>query len=271
MSKGITIHHCHVFPKGLRPEGTIAELLRIMDAVHIESAVVFSPFAHQLKEEAPTRNRWLAGEIQNNSRLIGFGTIDLTQTDLEDQVQEIFDLGFKGIKLHPAAQKVSIVSPECRRVYEISQRLGLFLTFHTGIHWHKIRDYHPLLFDEIAEDFPELRMSLEHLGGYHFLTDALAVITNNSRRDGDRRVSHLYGGLTSVFHPEKDRYWYFTVEKLKEIVHQVGAHQLIFGLDFPFKREAELRHSLHIIDQLGLSPEEKQQVLGGNVRKVLGM
>ena len=33
-------------------------------------------------------------------------------------------------------------------VYSAAQENGLFLSFHTGLHWHRIADYQPLLFDE---------------------------------------------------------------------------------------------------------------------------
>lgn len=53
-------------------------------------------------------------------------------------------------------------------VYSAAQENGLFLSFHTGLHWHRIADYQPLLFDEVAWNFPRLKFSMEHVGGYHF-------------------------------------------------------------------------------------------------------
>ena len=44
-------------------------------------------------------------------------------------------------------------------VYSAAQENGLFLSFHTGLHWHRIADYQPLLFDEVAWNFPR-RISL---------------------------------------------------------------------------------------------------------------
>jgi len=268
---GIWAHHAHVFPESVRPAGTIDQLLRLMDACGIEKAVAFSPFAHQLRDDGAGRNRWLASEIARHDRFIGFGTIDFEHGDVVDQVKEISDLGLRGIKLHPAAQKVSVVDEAAMKVYEAAAERGLFLTFHTGIHWHRLSDYHVLLFDEIAYRFPSLRFSLEHVGGYHFLHDALAVILNNSRKEGDRRVSNVYGGLTSVFDREKHKHWYFSLDLLQEIVWQVGAHQLIFGLDFPYNGEEETKGALAVIEALGLTPEEKELILGGTLRRVLGV
>lgn len=73
------------------------------------------------------------------------------------------------------------------KVYSAAQENGLFLSFHTGLHWYRIADYQPLLFDEVAWNFPRLKFSMEHVGGYHFFRDALAVICNNHHRASDPR------------------------------------------------------------------------------------
>lgn len=272
MGEGIFAHHAHVFPADARPHGSVDALLGVMDECGIARAVAFAPFPRQIPELGNDRNRWLAQELATRERLVGFGTIDFRAPNVRDQVREIHDLGLLGIKIHPAAQAIHVLADVAMEVYEEATRLGLFLTFHTGIHRHRIQDYLLVHFDEIAYRFPELRFSLEHVGGYHFMREAIAVITNNAKtRVGDVRVSNVYGGLTSVFDREKHRYWYFDVETLREIIWQVGEHQLIFGLDFPYNREAEAKQALEIIDQIGLSPEGKRMVLGGNLERVLGL
>ena len=84
---------------------------------------------------------------------------------------------------------------EAQQVYAKAQELGLFLSFHTGLHWHRLADYNVLLFDEVAWHYPRLRFSMEHIGGYHFFRDALAVICNNRRA---AEYPTVYAGWTSV-------------------------------------------------------------------------
>lgn len=270
MAGRIFAHHAHVFPESVRPQGTVARLLELMDACGIERAVAFAPFAYQMGVEGVESSRWLAREIENEPRLVGFGTIDFNRP-IADQVREIHDLGFPGIKLHPAAQKFDVLGEQAWELYREAERLGLFLTFHTGIHWHRIKDYHVIHFDEVAYHFPELRFSLEHLGGYHFYYEALAVILNNMRRRDGGRTSNVYGGLTSVFEREKQRHWYMGPERLKDAVWQLGAGQLIFGLDFPYNGIAEAKSAIEMIRGLGLSSEEEDLILAGNLERVLGI
>ena len=57
--------------------------------------------------------------------------------------------------------------------------MGPHIVFHSGVHHYRIANYRVLKFDEIAHQFPRLRFTLEHVGGYSFFNEALAVIVNN--------------------------------------------------------------------------------------------
>src|SRR5207248_5437935 len=111
------------------------------------------------------------------------------------------------------------------------------------------------------------RFSLEHVGGYHFFHEALAVIFNNipfppTPQDPPR----VFAGLVSNFTPNMLRFWYLSDERIKELFAQVGARQVIFGLDFPYNLEENTNHAIKRIASLGLSAEDQALVLGGNLR-----
>jgi predicted TIM-barrel fold metal-dependent hydrolase len=266
----ITAHHAHVFPEHIREEGSVQRLLTLMDNCEISGAVCFTPFNDQL-DGVIDGNSWLANEIKQHSELIGFGTIDFTRDDMVDQVERIYDLGFRGIKLHPAYQKFNILSLKSRQVYEAAQRRNLFLTFHTGIHWHRISDYRVDMFDEIVANYPQLRFSMEHVGGYHYFPEALAVIVNNLRSDNGVWKGPVYAGLTSVFTRHINRFWHLQQEQIEELVAQAGASQIIFGLDFPYNKEKETLIALERIRALPINDEERGLILGGSLKNVLGL
>ncbi len=272
MKLSILANHCHVFPEEVRPNGSVSRLLQLMDHCGITQAVTFAPFAYQLKGTSFEGNEWLEKQIRTEKeRLIGFGTIDFSSTNIAAQVKRIADMGFYGIKLHPAAQGFHLLSEKAYEVYQEAEKLGLFLSFHTGIHWHRLQDYHVIHYDEIAYHFPKLKISLEHVGGYHFFLDAVAVIVNNSRVREGKRVSNIYAGLTSVFDKDKNRYWYLDRDKLLDLLWQVGPDQLIFGLDFPYNQDDDVFPAIQTIKSLGLTPEQEHKILGGNLSIALGL
>jgi predicted TIM-barrel fold metal-dependent hydrolase len=270
MGQSILAHHAHVFPESVRAEATIERLLRLLDACDIEQAVCFAPFAEQTAPQTIHHNRWLAKELHGRERLYGFGTIDFDRDDLDDQVREIVDLGLKGIKLHPNTQRFDVLAPAAMKVYAAAERHDLFCTFHSGVHHYRLAHYNVLKFDEVAWQFPNLRFSLEHVGGYHFFAEALAVIFNNIPfPPTPQRPPRVFAGLVSVFTPDQLRFWYMNDERMRELFAQVGARQVIFGLDFPYNLEANTKHALQRIDDLELSEPDKALVLGGNLRREL--
>lgn len=266
MSIPIHAHHAHVFPKEIREDGTIDVLLSTLDACGIETAVAFAPFHEFFTGRAFEPNEWLANAIQQQPRLRGFGVVNMQAPDLKAQVRHIASLGFKGIKMHPAFQKFKIDGEAAFEVYREAEALCLFLSFHTGVHWHRIRDYNMLLFDEVAFNFPKLRFSMEHLGGYCFFKEGLAVMLNNQRKSQEPR---LYAGLTSIFDPEINHAWYLGQEGMKTILWQTGENTGIFGLDFPYNGVDSINLAIRSIMEMDIDDSIKAKLLGGNLRRAL--
>ena len=268
----IFANHAHLYPPQLREDGSKDALLRLLDDCEIDKAVAFAPFSHRFRESAlfhdVNQNEWLAKEIAGDDRLVGFGTVDVLEgaEPIADQVQRIFELGLRGIKIHPAAQEFAVDSETAFEIYEKAQQLGLFLSFHTGLHWHRIRDYRMLLFDEIAWNFPGLRFSMEHVGGYSFFREALLVLCNSSRNP-----TPMFAGLTSV-EPEENGMrgpWSLSDEEIETLVFQTGDERTIFGLDFPFKNADYIRRAMARIRRLRISDAAKENILGKTLEKQL--
>ena len=269
----IFANHAHLFAKDTKPNADIDKLKELLDACEIEKAVCFAPFTDQLARYGITENsrKWLANEIKNEPQFVGFGTIDFDEKNLKDQVKETADLGLLGLKIHPAAQELKIDSPELFEVYEEAEKQGLFISFHTGLHWHRIKDYQMLLFDEVAYNFPKLRFSMEHVGGYSFFKEALLVMNNNSRDD----IQHVFAGWTSIsmekdyFGNERQGAWSLTDDELCTLIHQTGPKRSIFGLDFPYKDIEYTKKAIERIKNLPITEEAKRGILGDNLREIL--
>ncbi len=251
--------------------GTIDRLLQLLDDCSIDQAVCFAPFHYQCEELGVDPIAWLAGELKKHrNRLFGFGTIDTRRADVKDQVKRVVDHGLLGLKLHPNAQNFDLLSPRMFEVYAAAQDAHLFLTFHSGVHRSRLADIQPIRFDEIGWNFPKLRFSMEHVGGYHFFDQALAVIFNHAPPPWETGVCNVFAGLTSIFTNDHNRFWYLTDERIKEIASQVGVRQMIFGLDFPYNLEPQTKIAFQRLREL-FTESEQEQILGGNLRRELGL
>jgi predicted TIM-barrel fold metal-dependent hydrolase len=272
MGISILANHAHVFPAAINSSATIDRLLRLLDTCGIDQAVCFAPFAEQTDGSGIDRNTWLAGELKRYDRLFGFGTIDLRRTDVADQVHQVADLGLRGLKIHPNTQKFDVTSPRAMETYAAAEAHKLFITFHTGVHHYRLEHYRVTKFDEIAHHFPNLRFSLEHVGGYSFFNEAIAVIFNNIPFPPiPGRKGHVFGGLTSVFTPDYLRFWYLSPQRLQELLQQAGPEQLIFGLDFPYNLEAQIEQAMETLEEQIPDESARAMVLGGNLRQELGI
>ena len=269
MKYEIFANHAHVFPANVREDGTIDRLLRYMDELGIAKSVCFATFPAHLKPENEETNTWLYKQIKGNDRLFGFGVIDFEKDNLRDQVKRIVDFGFKGIKIHPAFQHICVDGEKAFQVYEEAEKNGLFVSFHTGVHWARVLDYQPWRFDEVAYHFPRLRFSMEHIGGYCYFNETLAVLLNNARSNQAPRV---YGGLTTVFFRDgRHKLWYLNHQQMMDLFWLLGAEYLTFGLDFPYNTIADNRAALDYLTSLDISDEDKALILGGNLKRALNI
>lgn len=270
----IFANHAHVFPKGSKDNAQLENLKELMAECDIERAVCFAPFNHQTERVGITinQNKWLYEEIKNEKNLIGFGTINFDIGSINDQVKEIKELGFKGIKIHPAAQEVKVDGRELFEVYAEAEKQGLFISFHTGLHWHRIKDYSMLLFDEVAYNFPSLKFSMEHVGGYSFFKEALLVMSNN-----ERKGRNIYAGLTSIameidlLGNKRAGAWSLTDDDLCTLIHQTGEKNSVFGLDFPYKDAEYTKNAIERIKNLPITEAAKKGILGENLKKALNI
>lgn len=261
----VIVNHAHVFQEEVRADGTIQVLKNVMDQCSIDKAVCFAPFSTRFNSNGESANKWLSGQIKNDDRLLAFGAIDFSKDNLADQVEEIYQLGFSGIKLHPAFQKFKVDGEDACEVYRAAEEYGLPISFHTGIHWHRISSYNTLLYDEVAFRFPKLKICMEHAGGYAFFNEAIGVMCNNPRT--------VYAGLTSVFDREKNRFWYLGKEKVKDLIWLTGIDRSIFGLDFPFNSAVQIADAMRAmrecLEEMGLGRTEEEKIFGGNLLKMI--
>jgi predicted TIM-barrel fold metal-dependent hydrolase len=257
----IFANHAHIYQDGVIKNGSIDALKRLMDECEISGAVAFAPLPPDYRnDEGIHQNEWLARQIKNEPNIVGFGVIDFAIGNLRDQVDQLYQLGMKGIKIHPAEQKLKIDCPAAFEVYGRAEELGLVVSFHTGVHWHRIADYSMLLYDEVGYHFPALRYTLEHVGGYSFFTEAMAVLVNSG---------NTFAGLTSVFDTGVNKFWYLDDQKIKDLMWMIGPSRCIFGLDSPWNDATKVKYAIEKIKSLDLPEKDVAGILGGNLKALL--
>jgi len=201
------------------------------------------------------------------TRRIGFLSIQPEVDGAEDEIERArTDLGLKGIKLGPNYQVFDPLGPAALRVYELAERHGLPMLFHQGaspVRDAPLRFAHPLLMDEVAIRFPELRIVMAHLG-HPWQRETIVTI---------RKHPHVYADVSALFY----RPWSF-YEGLRLAAEWGALDKLLFGSDFPIATPTETAAGLRAVNDpiagTNLPPvplEKIEELIARNPLPLLGL
>lgn len=231
---------------------SVENLISQMNESGIEKSVIFAMYAPVLYAS----NEFVAGLCQKNAdRLIGFASVDIHDENCPEILEKaITELGLKGLKLHPPLQNFFPNERKVWPLYRKASELGIPVVFHVGTtpfgSLVKLSQAWPVLIDEIANDFPSLKIILTHLGTLWHNESFMVV----------EKHPNLY--IDTAAYP------YEIKEILTEnLIRRVGEHKFIFGTDFPMPYEGKL-HSLKdftgTLYQLNIAAELKERILSEN-------
>jgi predicted TIM-barrel fold metal-dependent hydrolase len=107
-------------------------------------------------------------------KLIGFAGFDPNQDDeaVVDIQHAVEELGFKGIKTVSSELELDINDKSFYPCYAAAQELDVPIIIHTGpalITGALIKHVQPLMVDDVAFDFPDLKIICAHMGGHHYM------------------------------------------------------------------------------------------------------
>jgi predicted TIM-barrel fold metal-dependent hydrolase len=161
-------------------------------------------------------------------RLIGFMALHPHDHNVLDEYERCkSDLKLRGIKLGANYQNFDPLEARALALYERAQRDGLPILFHQGtspVRDAPIKLAHPLLMDEIAIRYPDLKIIMAHVG-HPWQADTCVVI---------RKHPNVYADISANFY----RPWSFWEQMVKATEWNV-LDKIMFGTDFPVTTVAE--------------------------------
>ncbi len=241
----------------VQPLLSVETLLKQMDEAGVEKSVLYAV-------EAPivyASNEYVAELCrQHPDRLIGFASVDPKKTDaLEVLDNAVSRLGLRGIKFHPPLQDFFPNDAEVFHVYEWAQKHGLPVVFHVGSTPFgalcRLSQANPILLDEVAVAFPNLKIILTHLGTL-WQHEAFMVVEKNQNVYIDT-AAYLY-----------------EIESLltMDLVHRLGEDKIIFGTDYPMPFAGKTHRMVDFVSCIKDLPLEKdviQKIFSDNFSAIL--
>jgi len=184
-------------------------------------------------------------------RLIPYGGVHPRfTTDPEGQVEELLQLGTRILKIHPPhqvypANAYTMGLEALARIYRRCEDRGMPVTVHTGTSIFpgaRCKYGRPMELDDVALDFPDLRIIMAHGGRPLWMEEAFFVL---------RRHKNMYLEISGI--PPLKLLEYFP--RLAEIGDRV-----IWGTDWPSPGVRDLRQNLDQFLSLPISTDLKDRI-----------
>jgi len=217
-------------------------------------------YAVILAEVAPlttgiASNKRVEDFCKGQQKLIPFCTLNPYDTPNLAQTLEnlYYNHGFKGIKLYPTYNYFYPNDAKLYPLYMSAQKLNIPVLFHTGSSIFKnsrIKYGNPLFFDDIAVDFPELKIVMAHGGRGVWYDEALLMA---------RLHENVYIEVSGL-PPHKLLNYFPDLERF--------AHKFIFGSDWP---SVSIKKNIQLLYSLNISKAAKEKIISTNAKKVLGL
>ncbi len=239
--------------------------LELMDQLGIDYAVVLA--GSRVLTDGKDMNEIVADFCRVSPRLIPFCTLDPYRHPDMDKILEDFYLnqGFKGLKLYPTYNHFYPNDHILYPVYTVAERLGIPVSYHTGTSIFvnsRIKYGNPLYFDDVAVDFPDMKIIMAHGGRGPWFDEAMCMA--RLHRNVYIDISGLPPKNLMEIFPDMERF----------------AHKFIFGTDWPSPvinlangkaSVMDVKKSLQIIKGLDISQAAIDKILGENARQILGL
>lgn len=171
-------------------------------------------------------------------RRIGFFSVNPTRPGALEEADRSRQLGLVGVKLGPNYQDFDPLCPEALEFYRYCERHGLPILFHSGaspMRHAPLRYTYPLVTDEVALRFPELRIVMAHMG-HPWGTETVVTI---------RKHPHVYADVSSIYL----RPW-VCYQSLLAATEWGATGKLLLGSDFPIANSGEAIAGLRRVNDI---------------------
>ncbi|MEI6246758.1 MAG: amidohydrolase family protein [Acidobacteriota bacterium] len=236
------------------------KLLAQMDADGIENVGLINYVSPDLMGFTDDCNEWILKYASAApDRLLAFGSVHPGFTNnVAERARQLVDMGVKAFKVHPPHQQFEANAylgplPHLAALYQVAEDAGLPVTIHTGTSIFpgaRSRLGNPMDVDDVAIDFPKLKILLAHGGRPLWMEEAFFVV---------RRHPNVFLELSGI-PPLRLLEWFPRLE--------VIADQTVWGTDWPSPGVHSMRQNADDFLALPLSDHAKSAILADNARRI---
>jgi len=254
----------------------ISDFLKVSEKLNL-TACVLTPFA--------SRKVVLDAAKQHPAQIIPFGFVDLDAPDVVKQVEELHAMGYRGLGEMEFVKK-PYNDPSYFPLYELANRYGWIVLFHTGIVLRRKFDepedvasgrMRPIYLEEIARRFPKITVLGAHCGNPEYEW-AAEIARWNPNVFWDLSGSTLTKMQARLADFQKI-FWWSNTEwqspewKAKKQDSDTSAFgKIVFGSDNGLEGIEPVVKQYHALFEACAIPEHtRKMIMGGTLSKMLGL
>lgn len=231
----------------------------------VDRAIVLAFKSRYLESEIP--NHFVADYVRRNAaKMIGFAGIDPTEKNWKDDLKNAHEeLQLRGVVVSPTLQNFHPADTVAMELYNECVSRGLPIVFdqHHDNAAAKMEFARPMLIDEVAREFPDLRIVISHMG-YPWIDETVVLLAKHTC---------VYADIAGLHH----RQW-LSYNALMTALEYGVMDKLLFASDFPHRSPAECIEALYSINQVShgttlrsIPREQLRGIVERNALKLLGI
>lgn len=239
---------------------SLDRLLGVMEENKVDYSLILT--SYKVNEHRPSVKQVVEAtrDIPSLGTVAGISYLNYKEKDLREMADYLRSGEIKAFKLYPGYEPFYPYDKRLQVIYELAIEFDIPVMFHSGDTYTpkgKIRFSHPLHIDDVAVDFPELKIVICHVGN-PWIRDCMEVVYKNKNVYAD--VSGLVLGDFS------DKFERYMKEQLEEMILYAGDPQyLLYGTDWPI---STMKSYLNFMKQLDLSDDKKELIYWKNAAKL---
>lgn len=246
--------------KVLPLQESLRRLQKVMLDNHVDYSLVLT--SYKVNEHRPSVKQVVEAtrDIPNIDTVAGISYLNYKEKDLREIADYLRSGDIKGLKLYPGYEPFYPHDKRLQVVYDLAIEFDVPVMFHSGDTYTpkgKIRYSHPLHIDDVAVDFPELKIVICHVGN-PWIRDCMEVVYKNKNVYAD------FSGL--VLGDFSDKFERYMKEQLEEMILYAGEPEyLLYGTDWPI---SSMKSYLNFMKQLDLPDDKKELIYWKNAAKL---
>lgn len=197
-------------------------------------------------------------------RFIGFAGVDPRNCDAREQLEQAFsELKLSGLKLNLSHLQMYPDDKRLEPLLKLCVQYEKPVMFHSGFSWEPdspSKYGRPILYEDIAMEYPSLRFCLAHLG-WPWVDELCMMLL---------KYPNVYTDTATVFMDSPANYYdqIFMKNMAPGWLQNNLMDKVMFGSNLPRFRQVRIREGL---EKLPIRKDVLDKILGGNAKVFLGM